>query len=432
MNGLDLPDQIIAKIPHHLPRSILALLGLLTAAGGVTFILGTSIFGSLRVWEVFLVNLLFWSGIAQAGIILSAILHMTNAQWGRPIKRIAEGMASFLPVSFVLFLILFFGRSALFPWISHSIPEKEAWLNVPFLFVRDGVGLFVLYGLSLLFLYYSLRPDLGGAREEGAPKRRGLYWMLTSNWRGTEEETHRSQHLLGILAPIITILYTLVFSLIAFDLVMSLSPHWYSTLFGVYFFTGNLYLGLAAITVLSVMARKYQKLEAYVTFAQFHDLGKMILGFCMLTLDFFFCQFLVIWYGNLPEETEYIFRRMREMPWAVLSWAVLIVCFVIPFSLLISRKVKRSPRALLTISAVVLVGMWAERYLLVVPSLWHEGTFPFGWVEILITGGFLGAFGLTFLAFVRSFPILPITDPLLSTDFSADHISVYRPTGSDP
>ena len=194
---------------------------------------------------------------------------------------------------------------------------------------------------------------------------------------------------------------------------MSLDPHWYSSLFGGYFFIGNLYLGLAGLTITAILMRKFFRLEEYITISVLHDLGNLTFAFCLLSGDFFWSQFLVIWYGNLPEETGFVITRGMELPWSTLSWGVLIICFIWPFLIMLSRKAKRNPLTLFIICAVIFSGMWLERYVLIVPSLWKGETAPFGLTEIFITLGFLASFVLTFLSFVKRIPLLPVTDPLL-------------------
>ena len=213
----------------------------LTVIGGVAFWIGISGSQAERVWQVFLVNYLFWSGLAFGSVLFSAALVITKARWGRPIKRLAEAPAAFLPFSFLLFWVLYLGRNKLFPWIREPLPLKAAWLNTSFLFARDGVSLFLLTAVSLALVYFSIR----GERE--------IYSQGIGAWEGTRDQGEKNLHKQSILSPILAILFVLGFSLIGFDLVMSLSPHWYSTLFGMYFFTGAFYSGLAVLMVLSVL-----------------------------------------------------------------------------------------------------------------------------------------------------------------------------------
>lgn len=311
-----------------------------------------------------------------------------------------------MPISFLLFFVLFLGRETLFPWILDPVPEKQAWLNVPFLFARNAIALLLLYGAGLAYLYYSLRPDVGMVDRPARRLDHGIYYVFTRNWRGLEAELERRRNVLAVLAPLYILLYTLVFSLLGFDLAMSLDPHWYSTLFGAYFFMSSFYLGLAATAIIAVLARRALGLHRHIARGQLHDLGKLLFGFCLVTGDFFWSQFVVIWYGNIPEETQYIILRAKEMPWAPLSWVVLVVAFLIPFFVLLSRWAKRAPSVMLAVGVLIAAGMWLERYVLVVPSLWHGEAAPLGWLEAGVTAGFLGAVGLSYVFFLQHFPIL--------------------------
>lgn len=412
MKDRDLIKVVKERAQFKFPGWLSALFWLLIGLGLVSFLGSLAKGHSTRVWQSFLVNFLFWSGIGQAGIVFSATLQVTNAKWGRALKRFAEAMAAFLPFSFLLFLVIFWGRETIFPWIGEPIPAKQAWLNVPFLFSRNIAGLFFLYGLSLLFVYYSLRPDMGMVAEKYPGRSTHFPKFFTRKWKGLEIEQKRSQKALSILSPIILILYSFVYTVLSFDLIMSLDPEWFSTLFGAYFFVGNFYLGLVAIAVLAVSMRRHFRLEPFIRSSHFHDLGKLIFAFCMLTGDFFWSQFLILWYGNLPEEIGYIILRVTQLPWAYLSWIVLLASYMIPFLVFLSRKVKKNPKLLFLVSLGIVISMWLERYVLVVPSIWHGKSLPLGPIEIFISLGYFGGFSLALLAFIKKIPCLPIADPL--------------------
>lgn len=388
----------------NLPFLVLAVVGI------ITFVTALSNGETIRAWGSLLVNFLFWSGISMAGIIFAAIQQTTNAAWGRPIKRIAEGLGSFLPVSFVILLVLFLGADKIYPWINEPIPAKAAWLNLPFMFIRDVLAVILLYGLSYKFVYNSVRPDLGVIQEK-------KYFALTSfasgfikNWRGEKEEIDKCHTSNYKLAPVLILIYTLVYTLLAFDLIMSITPHWYSTLFGAYFFISNIYLGLSSIILVVVFLRERLGLEKYATAYTFHDIGKLQFAFVLLWTYFFFSQFLVIWYGNLPEETSFIITRIYEKPWEDLAWVLLFTNFIIPFLVLLSRAVKKNPKLLRVIASVIFCGMLMERYMLVMPSLWEGHEFPFGIIEVFITIGFFSMFVLTYRMFMKHFPMMTITD----------------------
>jgi Ni/Fe-hydrogenase subunit HybB-like protein len=387
------------------------------------FLLGTTAFGfgisgpqPERAWQAFLVNYLFWSGLAFGSVLFSAALVMTKGRWGRPIKRLAEAQAAFLPFSCLLFGVLFFGRDKVFPWIREPLPEKAAWLNTRFLFARDGLGLLLLTALSLALVYFSVRGE------------RTLPFL--------EDEARKEHQHLGVdslkkqavLSPLVGIVFALVFSLIGFDWVMSLSPHWNSTLFGMYFFTGAFYSALAALMFLSILSIKIFKAGDFIRERQFHDLGKLLLGFCLVSGDFFFSQFVVIWYGNLPEETRFVILRVNSAPWKPLAWTVLSLSFAMPFVVLLSKKAKMRPWPMLMVSGMILIGMWLERFLLVAPSLWKGKTLPLGPSEVLISLGFLGLMALCLLWFFNRFPWLPLSDPLFQDSLDQEGNEAERKT----
>ncbi len=387
----------MSKMSKRLTTFLVVLLVL----GAAAFLYDVLFGKGVQAWLIFLVNFLFWSGLASAAVTFAALMHITKGKWAGPIRRLAEAAAGFLPVSFVLFLILFLGRETLFPWIQEPVAGKEAWLNVPFLFARDGIGLLILYGLSLLFVKHSIRCD-----------------------------TDSQHEIPGWIPVALVIAYAFVMSLIAFDLAMSLAPHWYSNIYGVYYFIGNLYVALAALAIVTVLLRKRLGIADAITPNRLHDIGKLLFGFCLFWMGMLWSHFLPIWYGNLPEETGYVLTRLREAPWAAISWTVLVITFALPFTALLSRAVKRNPRALASISALVLIGMWLERYLLVAPSVlraqadsglfafmhrddfifgaiefdWGIG-FPFvGLIECFISLGFFAAVALSYLYFLHRFP----------------------------
>ncbi len=392
---MKLPDEIYREMmavgPRKSPRRLMALFLILLLIGAGAFLVGISGSQAHRAWQAFLINFLFWAGLSAGAMLFVAVLNMTNSRWGRPMKRPAEALGAFLPVAFLLFWVLYFGREEIFPWVRQPVPGKETWLSAGFLFGRNGFGLFLLMAASMALLYYSLRMD----REVRTPPQREKDWRMQI-----------------IFSPILGILYALVLSLFAFDLIMSLDPHWYSTLFGAYYFIGSFYTALAALILLSGLTRNPLGLEKFIQPRHFHDMGKLLLGFCLITGDFFYSQFLVIWYGNLPEETRYVILRVRQSPWEPLAWTVLVVAFVIPFVVLLSRKIKLRPKPMMVLGGIILLGMWLEKLLLVAPSLWKGQEIPLGLSEILITAGFLGMMALSVTVFLRKFPLLPLSDPL--------------------
>jgi len=396
------PDEIIQASLHassqieKRSRLLLVIFSSMMLYGAAAFLFTISGSHAARAWQAYLINFVYWTGMAFGAVLFVAIMNMTSARWSRPIKRFAEAPGAFLPIACVLFIVLYFGREHIFPWIHEPVAGKQLWLNAGFLFVRDGAGLALLTMLSLVLLYQSASADRKAA-------------LRTSPGSLPEGKQLKLQ---AALSPIIGLAYAVVLSLIAIDLIMSLDPHWVSTLFGAYYFMGSFYSALAALMVLCGISRSIAGLQNFIMPRQFHDLGKLLLGFCVVTGDFFYSQFLVIWYGNLPEEAQYVILRIRNTPWQFLAWTVLIVCFALPFVILLNRKIKMKPRAMVMLGAIILIGMWLERLLLIAPSLWKGQQLPLGMIELSISAGFLGAMALCVLLFLRQFPILPLSDPL--------------------
>ncbi|HWR68489.1 MAG TPA: hypothetical protein VN416_05665, partial [Desulfomonilia bacterium] len=204
--------------------------------------------------------------------------------------------------------------------------------------------------------------------------------------------------------------YALVLSLLAFDLVMSADPQWISTLFAPYGFVKAFYIGLGALIILASVLHLRSRETSPLTSSHFHDLGKLFFAFCLLWADFFYCQFLVIWYGNIPEETSYLIQRTMTLPWSRLAWAVFILSFVIPFFILINKEVKTRPRFMIGLCSMVFVGIWLEHYLLLGPSL-NPGadSIPISLSDVMIALGFLGLMAMAVRFALTRFPeLIPV------------------------
>ena len=364
--------------PAVLPAQPLATIAIgLVAIGVATFAFSVMKDGlAQRAWEAFLVNLLFWLGIAQGGVVASAAFYLTQGRWaGRAHYRLAEAFSGFLIPGFLLFWVLFFGREWIFPWIRHPIPAKSGWLNVPFLFARDGIGLAVMTLISLSFL--------AASRGEAARA-----WAEHSN------NIYMPPPAIRRLAPAVCICFAVVYTLLAFDLVMSLSPLWHSTLFGWWFFAGAFWSAIVTMAFAAVCLRRKLGPGNVFTRGQFmRDLGLMVFAFSIFWFYTLFAQYIVIWYGDMPVETFFIVVRSQYMPWAFMSWLTVCLVWAIPFVVLLGIRPKKTPVILGTVALLGMIGIWSEIYVLVVPSL-SPRTVPLGWIEILVTAGFLGAFWL--------------------------------------
>lgn len=350
----------------------LAVVLLIIGVGG--FIAGLLTGHNERVWEVWLVDFLYFTGIAQGGVICSAAFYLTQGRWGGITQyRLAEAFAWFLPLSFLLFLGVLFGRDFIFPWILHPVPRKAMWLNVPFLFTRDYVTLFVMMVVSLIFVSISR-----GARAQA--------------WVQQFSDIEMPPPAIRRLAPVLAILYCIAYTLLSFDLIMSLSPLWHSTLFGWWYFATDFWSAIVAMSLTAVILRELLGPNTSVSHPEIlHDLGKMIFAFSIFWMYTAFAQYLVIWYGNIPSETFFLLVRLWHWPWLPLGWIAPILIWVVPFVVLLGVRPKRTPYILGTVALLGLIGVWDLDYMLVVPSI-SPNVLPLGWVEACISLGFLGAF----------------------------------------
>jgi hypothetical protein len=379
-------------------------------AGGVLAVLGLGLFVVLaagddpgRAWRMFLVDFVFFTGLAAGAVIFAATQKITKGTWAGPIIRFAEAGVAFLPVALLLFLVLFAGRAHVFPWIAHPTPARGKWLTVPWVFWRDLVSLLIVCGVAVTFVWHDLKPDVAALRDRADGWRRRLYMWIAGDYTDSPEHVERLDRRLSRLAPLLCLLYAYLFSLLAFDLIMSLAPYWYSNLFGAWYFMGSFLTGLTMLALMSIYWRGRLGLQAVIGRQQFHDLGKLIFGFTIFWAYLTYSQLLVIWYGNLPEETAWVFYRMWS-EWRPVAVLVLILVFVVPFWGLIWVRAKISPVTFTVFAAISLVGMWLERFLQVEPSLAPRP--QVGLPEIGISLGFVGLFLVAYGLFARAFPMV--------------------------
>ena len=411
--------------PRDLPFPLLGACVTLIAIGLIALV-GGAFSDPATTWRAFHVNFLYFGMMSQAALCLACALVIIGARWAGPIRHVAEGLSAWVPISFVLFIIgQWMGKEYIHTnWIHGAPPGKEAWLSFDRVFYTDAALLLVGVVLTLMFLRASFRPTLHGAAER-ATHAKGMFESWTANWQGDAAEAEASQRRLGWLAPVIGLLYAFGFTVVAYDQVMSLTPTWFSNIFGWYFLWGGFLSGIAATALICVLLRATTPgWAAEITKPRMHDLGKMIFAFSIFWMYLFFAQYIVIWYGNLPEETQFYQARLGSLflqdswfvvwdyfdePYVKVALAAWVCCWVTPFWVLLGQVPKKTPAILGTVAAIVLVGFWLERNVLVWPSLVpDDGMSWLGPIQIGIALGFLGAFSLTFLIFSRIFPTLPL------------------------
>ena len=384
-------------------KSRWTLYAALSLVGLAMFLYGAVGESAGRAWLAYLINFLFWSAVAQGGLLFSAIMTTVRARWSGPLEGVSQAFVAFFPISFVLFLLLFLGSTHVFPWLhDHHLHGKEAWLNVPFLFARDTVGLLILYLLGMAYVYHGLLLKLEPSRTEGF-LRSAVHRLHGDRELDRDRITGRMRAIgIGYIAA-----FAVVLSLIGMDLVMAADPHWVSTLFGPYTFVKAFYIGLGGLIIMAAVLHLRPDSGFSLAESQLHDVGKLFFAFCLVWADFFYVQLVVIWYGNIPEETAYVIERTMMVPWKGLAWIILTVCFLVPFFVLLNKRVKTMPRSMIGLCSLVLAGIWLEHLLLLGSPLTHSAhALPLGASDVLISLGFLGLMLMAVSFFLKEFPEL--------------------------
>ena len=310
-------------------------------------------------WQAYLVNFLFWAGLAQGAVVLAATLDITGAGWGRPYVRIARSFAGFLPVCVALFAVFLLGRGHIFPWIAEPIPEKAAYLNVPFLAARGLLGLSAMAWLSWMFLGRIETRSAGAGRKRTSP------WSVA-----------------------LVIAFMGVYSYLAFDLIMSLRPHWHSTLLGAHYAVSCFYLGIAGLVVAGC-------LRAGVPRRDRGNLCKLMFGVSPFWISLLWSQYIVIWYGNMPGETHFVYLRFYQMPWTAVTLVMLGLAFVAPFCILMPRRAKLLGATQLIGASCAIAGLLLEKFVFVAPSF-SPNELAVGWIHLPVTAAFAALFAASY------------------------------------
>ena len=363
-----------------------------------------------RAWQLFHVNWIYFTSLSAGGVAFAAVQKITNAKWSGMIIRFAEALVAFLPVSLVgLILIFTAGYESIYGPMQGALHElqhsKAAWLSHDFMFARLGLGLLALTILGWKLVWADMKPDMYAVQRAAPEERRQRFerWsrgydLSSATVAAQEERIHR-------LAPGYTVLYAYVLTVLAFDGIMALQPHWFSNLLGGWIFMGAFLGGHMVLVLLMLHGAKHLGVAELVSPKQRHDLGKLCFGFTVFWTYLMWAQFLVIWYGNLPEETGFVFARLWGH-WLPIGVAVGWGMFIIPFFGLLGVRPKKVRLSLGFFALVSLVALWLERYLMVMPSV---TVFPgpvFGQPELGTTLLFLGLFLLTYGLFGRTFPMI--------------------------
>jgi Ni/Fe-hydrogenase subunit HybB-like protein len=363
-------------------------------------------------WAFYVTNFVFWIGISHAGTLISAILRLVNAGWRRPVTRCAEVITVFALMIGALFPIIHLGRPWLFFWLIPYPSERQIWPNFRSPLVWDFFAITTYLTGSVLFLFLPMIPDFALVRDKTTGIRHRIYGALALGWQGTPRQWHRLESAMQIMAIAIIPVAVSVHTIVSFDFSMAPVPMWHSAIFGPYFVAGAIFSGIAALILAMAALRKFLHLEAYLHPVHFQNLGKLLLMMSLLWAYFIFNERLTVWYGNATAEREALLATQKGS-FAPLFWTMVACNFVIPFVILSVKKLRTIGGCVLA-SLTVVVGMWLERFLIIVPSLSHK-YLPYTWgsyrpqpVEIIITTSTFAAMMLLYVLFSKLVPIISI------------------------
>lgn len=388
----------------------LGLGGGLAILGAILFVQSLRTGDAARTWQLFHVNWLFFTSLSAGSVAFVAVQKITNAKWSGMMIRFASASAAFLPVSLIGVLLIFtVGYPAVYGPMNamfHDLPHaKRVWLSHDFMFARLGIGLVVLTIAACLLTRADLVPDLFDTRGAVTGARRALYERWSRDYDGGQAAANRQYGRIRHLSPLYVVIYVIVLTLMAFDGIMALQPHWYSNLLGGFFFMGAFLGAHMLLALMMIYGAAHLGVANLVSPKQRHDLGKLCFGFTVFWTYLMWAQFLVIWYGNMPEETGFVFARLWGH-WLPVGEAVLLGMFVIPFFGLLGVAPKKFRVTFGFFATVSLTALWLERYLLVMPSVTARPGPEIGVPEIGTTLLFLGLYLVTYAIFARIFPMI--------------------------
>ncbi len=407
------PDAIIAPILTVGPQfrtwatalAGVVLWALFAWTWQLTHGLGVSHLGRPIYWGLYITNFVFFIGVSHAGTLISAILRIVQAEWRRPITRMAE---------VITVLVLFFGVGNVILDLGRPDRALDVLLHPHFRspLLWDLGSISVYLTCSTFYLYLPLIPDIALLRDRSSGWRRRLYERLAIGWTGTPRQWERLERAISIMAILVIPVAVSVHTVVSWVFGMTIQPMWNSSIFGPYFVVGAIFSGIAAIITAMVIVRHVYGLERYLQPVHFNNLGLLLLVMSCLWLYFTFAEHLTTWYAQEPSELN-VFNAKLFGRFAPLFWAMLALCFVVPFTILANNRT-RTIRGTLIASISVNVGMWLERFTIVVPTLSNPRapvhTFIYwpSWVEWSLMAGCFAAFALLYMGFTKLFPIISI------------------------
>jgi len=386
-----------------LPAAV-RVVSVVAAAGGVAALAWAFTSGHQQLaWSAYLIGVFFALGLGVFGALWLSILYLSGATWSVTMRRIPEAMTAWLLPGGVLAMGVGLGAHSLYEW-SHAevvaadelLTHKAPFLNLPMFTALVGISLLLWVVFSALFVRASRRQDRDG----------GI------------ASTHTSR----VVSALFLVVFAITLSIVSFYFLLSLDAHWFSTMFAVLVFTDVMQTGTAFVAVVAGLLVATGNLKGFVNENHIHSLAKMVFATTGFWAYIYFCQFMLIWYANLPEETAYFLRRSAN-GWLPYFLVLPVLKFVVPFLLLLSRDAKRNPVKLVPVAMLILFAQFWELYVMVGPAIGHGAEAAHGrlpWIELAATLGFLGLFTLVFGWSLGRHGAVPLKDPALAECLAYD------------
>ena len=366
-------------------------------------------------WGLYIINFVFWIGISHAGTLISAILRVTHAEWRRPVTRLAEAITVFSICVGGLFPLIHMGRPWIFFYMLPYPNERYLWPNFRSPLIWDVAAITTYLTGSILYLSLPLIPDLGILRDRFHGRggwRERFYRLVALGWRGTARQWRALHAGIGILAVVIIPVAISVHSIVSWDFAMTMVPGWHSTIFGPYFVVGAIYSGIAVLLVAMAVLRWGLELGDVLTDRVFSNLSLLFVAMALIWGYFTYAEHLTTWYGG-DAAAERVHHALMSGVFGRLFWLMVFLNLAVPLAILPFRWGRR-PLGVTVVGLCVLVGMWLERLLIVVPSLqtprlaYTVGEYFPSWVELSILAGSVGSFVFLYLVFMQLFPIVSV------------------------
>ncbi|HEX4474109.1 MAG TPA: NrfD/PsrC family molybdoenzyme membrane anchor subunit [Polyangiaceae bacterium] len=419
-----LTDRLLApvfqpsKLIGWLMLPALAGTGMLFAAVGYTFLVGLGAWGNNIpvAWAFAIINFVWWIGIGHAGTFISAVLLLFEQRWRTSLNRIAEGMTLFALVQAGMMPILHLGRPWFFYWLVPYPATMRLWPQFMSTLTWDVAAVSTYTIVSILFWYLGLIPDLAAARDRAkTPRRRRVYGFFALGWRGAASHWRHYRVAQLLLAGLATPLVLSVHSIVSMDFAIAKLPGWHSPIFPPYFVAGAIFSGFAMVVTLLLPLRKLYHLEHVVTARHLDLMAKLILVTGSIVAYSYAAEAFVAWQSGDPYERHITLVTRPFGPYAPVYWLT-IACNVVLPQFLWFKKLRRNALALWIISVFVQIGMWSERFVLIVTSE-HQDWLPSSWamyrpsvIDGAILFGTISFFLLLFLIMIRFVPFLPIAE----------------------